>query len=132
VVFAGAPDWLNVLLIVSAVVTAAYVIWRRVLRPVSKFLTDADELGPVIRDMAKQFKSDSGSTLKDQINALVRSTAELTRTSADIQQVAEAARAAAEKAQASAVRLATEDRKEIHALRAQLRRTIIAKGLEPE
>lgn len=60
----------DAILIVCAVLVALAGLWVKVLRPISRAVTQVDEYGPVLRDIAKQFKSDSGSTLKDDFNSM--------------------------------------------------------------
>ena len=51
-------------------VTGAVVFFARLAITTTKTLVKLDALLPVMFAMAAQFKSDSGSTLKDQINSL--------------------------------------------------------------
>lgn len=63
----GALDWL---VYMGAAVGAAALIWRTVVRPTMRTFSKIDEYGPVLTEIARQFKSDSGSTLKDIITRI--------------------------------------------------------------
>jgi hypothetical protein len=63
----AALDWI---VYAGAVVTACVAIWRYAIKPTAKAYNKIDEYGPVLGEIAKQFKSDSGSTLRDTINRL--------------------------------------------------------------
>jgi hypothetical protein len=65
----GSPvvDWI---IYVGAAVSALTVIWRKMLRPLARWYNSVASYGSVLEDIAKQFKSDSGSTLKDNLNRL--------------------------------------------------------------
>lgn len=79
--------WLKYLLSSAAVITAVSVIWTKLLRPIDKLVTRTREMLPVLesvteqfkdspesmkvlREIALQFKTDSGSSLRDVINRL--------------------------------------------------------------
>jgi hypothetical protein len=49
--------------------TGIAVIWRFIMRA-SVLINDISQYGPVLVTIAKEFKSDSGSTLRDAINRL--------------------------------------------------------------
>lgn len=67
-------------------ITALYVVWLKGVSPLSRFITEAENAVPVLRDvtdklndpqivavivaMAKQFQADSGSSLRDVVNRL--------------------------------------------------------------
>lgn len=65
----GTPviDWL---VYAGAAVGAIALIWRTVIKPTVTAYSKIDEYGPVLEEIAKQFKSDSGSTLKDIVTRL--------------------------------------------------------------
>lgn len=92
--FHSAQGPLLLLIEISAAIGAVAVIWTKVLRPIWRFLKRTDSLaddlrlyGPILLDLAKlapiitaiarEFRSDSGSTLKDQLNKLEATTARL-------------------------------------------------------
>ncbi len=54
---------------IAAGLTGVLVIWRFVGKA-SKLITNVNEYGSVLLEIAKQFKSDSGSTLKDALNRI--------------------------------------------------------------
>lgn len=81
------PLWLQWILGSSAVIGALAVLWTKLIRPLSKVIVFLDQLLPLLTDLlarskkdpdylsvlseiAAQFKTDSGSTLRDVINRL--------------------------------------------------------------
>jgi len=83
----NAPVWLNVLLIVAAALGALAVIWKKAIKPGAQVISKADEALPVmaefvevfkgktniflvLREIADEFKTDSGTTLRDVVNRL--------------------------------------------------------------
>lgn len=81
------PEWLQWILGAGAVIGALAVIWTKVLKPLSKLIVYIDKLLPLVAELlaksekdpdylsvlgeiAAQFKTDSGSTLRDVINRL--------------------------------------------------------------
>lgn len=78
------PVWLQVLVGVFAVITAIGVAWTKMVRPAARLVTLAEEVVPLLRelteqapntlkvlnDMAQQFRTDSGSSLRDVVNRL--------------------------------------------------------------
>ena len=60
-------DWLIYL---AATAAAAGTLYRFIFRPISRGLTNIEDFGPVLKEIAKQFKNDSGSTLKDQLDRI--------------------------------------------------------------
>lgn len=84
------PVWMSVVLAIAGVITALYVIFQKGIRPMSKAITEADEMLPVMRDLTEamrnvqdipavfevvkqivaQFRTDSGSSLRDVIDRL--------------------------------------------------------------
>lgn len=85
------PTWIAYIIGAAAVVTALGVLWKKAIRPAANFIAEfviaeremlplVKELTAVFRDspdafkvlkaIAGQFKADSGSSLKDQINRL--------------------------------------------------------------
>jgi hypothetical protein len=81
------PRWLEYILWAAALLTAVTLIWTRVVRPVAKLITVTTEMLPllnefvqvfrdspgtfkVLDDIAAQFKTDSGSSLRDVVDRL--------------------------------------------------------------
>lgn len=80
------PDFLQIMLWVAGGLTALGVIYLKGLRPLSKFISETERAVPVLKtvtdklndpiivdvivDMAKQFQTDSGSSLRDVVNRL--------------------------------------------------------------
>jgi len=81
------PPWLQWLIGIGAGVGAAAMVWTKVIRPLDKIITYLKEVVPILTDLADhhkknpvlldvlaeiaaQFKSDSGSTLRDVVNRL--------------------------------------------------------------
>lgn len=81
------PTWAQVLIAAAAVVTAIGVLWSKVLRPGMKAASAAEEMLPLLRDLTRvfrgtpgvfevldqivaQFRTDSGSSLRDVVNRL--------------------------------------------------------------
>jgi hypothetical protein len=100
------PSWLQVLLWVSAALTAVYVIGAKLVRPLWRWarriedavplmteltaqLKDTSGPGSVLKELIAQFRSDSGSTAKDQLNRLEAAT-NLAAANAEVVRVAAA------------------------------------------
>ena len=81
------PAWALIITGLAAVIVAVGVIWTKAVKPAAKLITKADQALPVmaamtdvfagdtdiflvIRAMAAEFRSDSGSTLRDVVNRL--------------------------------------------------------------
>lgn len=80
------PDFLQVMLWMAGGLTALGVIYLKGLRPLASFIHETERTIPVLRrltdklsdptlidvivEMAKQFKTDSGSSLRDVVNRL--------------------------------------------------------------
>lgn len=62
-----AVDWL---IYIAAGVTAIGVIWRKFLGPIVYAARKAEEALPVIMDIAQEFRSNGGSSLRDIIEDL--------------------------------------------------------------
>lgn len=58
------------LVIAAVAITAIGVIWRTVLRPLVRVLKSAEETLPVVLDIAKEFKANHGSSLRDVLDRL--------------------------------------------------------------
>lgn len=82
------PGWVQLVIAAAAFVTACTVLWRSVIRPGAEFIAMTSEMLPVMRDLlrafdeappqtfkvladiAAQFRTDSGSSLRDVVNRL--------------------------------------------------------------
>lgn len=81
------PVWIQVLVALAAFVTAVGVLWTRVLRPVARGLAHAERMVPLLQELTEQlhdtpnsfailkeiiaqFRTDSGSSLRDAINRI--------------------------------------------------------------
>lgn len=81
------PVWGQVILAMSSIIIAVGVIWTRLLRPAVKLMSTAERILPVVSelteqfhnapeafsvlaDIAAQFHTDSGTTLRDVVNRL--------------------------------------------------------------
>lgn len=81
------PTWVQFILGAAMVVTAMGVLWQKVVKPAFRLAQAADELVPLLADfteafkgtpqvflilneIAKEFRTDSGTTLRDIVNRL--------------------------------------------------------------
>ncbi len=81
------PIWLQYILWAAALVTAGAVLWTKLVRPIAKLISITTELLPLVQeflvvfrdspgsfkvldDIASQFKTDSGSSLRDVVDRL--------------------------------------------------------------
>lgn len=87
------PDFLQIMLWIAGGLTAFGVIFYKGLRPLSRFITETERSVPVLQDltnkltdpnlvsvivdMAKQFQTDSGSSLRDVVNRLEKNSNEI-------------------------------------------------------
>lgn len=79
------PDWLQITLWTAGGIAACTVIWKQLLHPLARLISYLQEALPLVRELtaqfketpdsfsvleeiAAQFKTDSGSTLRDIIN----------------------------------------------------------------
>jgi hypothetical protein len=88
----------NVNWVVLAAIAGAAVSGCALLLALWKFISflgQVSRLAPVLRDMANQFKTDTGSSLKDQINRLEAASLASVVSIAGAKEVAELARQAA-------------------------------------
>lgn len=93
------PNWLQIVLWSAGGIAALTVIWKQLLHPLAKLISYLQEALPLVRELttqfkdtpnsfsvleeiAAQFKTDSGSTLRDIINAIQKSIESL-KTSAE-------------------------------------------------
>lgn len=96
------PQWITYLIWAAAVVTASTVLigfpvvfWTKVIKPTLKFFRTAEEMVPLLRELTKEFKdqpeafgvlkeiaaqfhTDHGTTLRDVINELQVTASDLT------------------------------------------------------
>lgn len=81
------PIWIQYILAVGALVGAVGVIWSKVIKPTLKFFATAEEMLPLLKELTAEFKgtpdafkvldeivaqfrTDSGSSLRDVVNRL--------------------------------------------------------------
>lgn len=81
------PAWVQLIIGLAAVVTAAGVLWTRVLHPIIRFANHAEQMFPLLQELTMafrntpnafkvldqivaQFRTDSGSSLRDVVNRL--------------------------------------------------------------
>jgi hypothetical protein len=82
------PWWAQAIVAIGAVIGAGTVIWRGVIRPAAEFITMTSDLKPlmeellaafreappntfkVLADIASQFRTDSGTSLRDVIDRI--------------------------------------------------------------
>jgi hypothetical protein len=81
------PTWIQVIIGAAALATAIGILWAKVLKPGAKLIATMENLLPVSRELVKafkdtpeafkvlheiavQFKTDSGSSLRDVVNRL--------------------------------------------------------------
>lgn len=81
--------WVQIVLSAAALVVAVATIWQKAIRPAAKAVSQFDQIVPVlnalsrqfadspdlivtISNIAKQFKPNNGSSLRDRIDALER------------------------------------------------------------
>src|SRR5688500_18463700 len=82
------PQWAETLVWVAGAVAAVGIIWTKMVRPLVRAVSLAERMLPLIADLTKQFedqpgafavlneiaaqfRTDSGSSLRDQVNLLV-------------------------------------------------------------
>jgi len=129
------PTWATYIVIAAAVVTASGVLWVKLIRPLANLITMVGKLLPlltvltdtfkdnpdafkVLEEIAAEFRTNDGSSLKDQVNRIEQIGVQATA-------VAEAARVAADelKVGVEARRLmAEQDRKQMQDLMLKLDR----------
>lgn len=81
------PTWIQILIGAAATVVAAGIIWKKIIQPIAKLITLLDVVLPLLEDLAehfkdqpnafeilseivKEFRTDSGTTLRDVVNRL--------------------------------------------------------------
>jgi hypothetical protein len=67
----AAIDWI---IYAGAAIGALALIWRTAVKPTLAFFNRLDDYGPVIADIAREFKNNSGSSLKDTLDRLEANT----------------------------------------------------------
>jgi len=97
------PSWVLYIIGTAAVVTAIGVLWTKAIKPTAKLITTTDQMLPllitltetfksnpngfkVLNEIAAQFKTDSGSSLRDVVNRLEEAAKE-NRAAADLLKV---------------------------------------------
>lgn len=120
------PVWTQYILGIAGLLIAIGVIWTKALRPAARFVSMAEEMLPLMKNLTKafkdtpqafevldeiveQFRTDSGSSLKDQVNRL-ESAAERQEANAEHLKVGVA----------SQKELAEDDRKQLRSLLIEL------------
>lgn len=120
------PAWTQLILGIAALIVAVGVIWTKGIRPMVRFISKAEEMVPllvklnealgktpeafeVLDEIVAQFRTDSGSSLKDQVNRL-ETAAERQETNAEHLKVGVA----------SQKELAEDDRKQLRSLLVEL------------
>ena len=108
------PVWGQVILGASAIVTAIGILWSRVFRPGMRAASAAEEMLPLLRELTKvfrdspdsftvlheiagQFRTDSGSSLRDVVNRLEAAAIENQRAAAELKVGVESSRILAER-----------------------------------
>lgn len=132
------PQWATTILWIAAVITAVGVIWVKLIRPLAKLITlitqalpllevinttfkDNPDAFNVLAEIAAQFRTDNGSSLKDAVNRIEA-------VGKEAQAVAGNAKAAAEELKVGVKArelLAEQDRKEIRELMLKLDRVSV-------
>ncbi len=81
------PTWVTIVLATAGVISAVAVIWTKLLRPAARLVTTSEVMVPllieltevfrgqpesfrILSDIAGQFKTDSGTSLRDVVNRL--------------------------------------------------------------
>jgi hypothetical protein len=70
------PDWLEWLVWIAAGVGATGVLWRQVVRPMARAITNTEKMVPVLFDIAQEFQPNDGRTLHDRIVKIEREVTE--------------------------------------------------------
>jgi hypothetical protein len=116
------PAWVQIILTVAAGLTAIGVIWKKLVRPLASMIALGEQMMPlmvkltevfkgdpnalsVLNDIAAQFRTDSGSSLRDVVNRIDKA-AEANHAAAEVLKVGvEAAKQLAERDRAQMQRL---------------------------
>lgn len=95
------PHWAQYFILASLLIGALAVIWTKLIRPLSKVVVFLDQVIPMLADLlaqnredpdyqevlfeiAKQFKTDSGSSLRDVINRLEQASIKMNADAEDL------------------------------------------------
>lgn len=90
------PAVVSIILGVSAVIVALGVIWTKVIRPFAIGIATFEHNVPVLLEIAAQFRTDSGSTLRDVVNRLEAASTENKLSNDQLRATLEGARQLAE------------------------------------
>lgn len=116
------PAWVQILIGIAAALVAGGVIWKKLIQPLAKCITLLDIVLPILSELAKNFKdtphafavlndiirefrTDSGSTLRDVVNRLEKAANENRSVSEVLKANAEAARMLSEQDRKQLARL---------------------------
>lgn len=100
------PVWTQYILGIAGLLIAVGVIWTKFIRPAAKLVTAAEEILPIMKELTvafrgtphafdvldeivAQFRTDSGSSLRDVVNRLEQGTQELRQGAQTVKQLAE-------------------------------------------
>lgn len=100
------PVWTQYILGIAGLLIAIGVIWTKAIRPAAKLVTSAEEMLPMMRELTAafrgtphafdvldeivaQFRTDSGSSLRDVVNRLEQGTLSLRQGAETVKQLAE-------------------------------------------
>jgi hypothetical protein len=64
------PAWLQWVIGAATLVTATSVLWSKLFRPLARLIVMVEESAPVLKEIAAQFRTDSGSSLRDTIDRI--------------------------------------------------------------
>lgn len=64
------PTWAAAFLGMAAIITALGVIWKQFIFPAARIISRAENMFPVLQQIAREFNKNGGSTLKDQLNRM--------------------------------------------------------------
>lgn len=100
------PVWTQIILGIAGLLVAIGVIWTKGIRPMVRFISKAEEMVPLLVDLNQalgktpkafdvldeivaQFRTDSGSSLRDVVNRLEQGTLSLKQGAETVKQLAE-------------------------------------------
>lgn len=100
------PVWTQYILGIAGLLIAIGVIWTKAIRPAAKLVTSAEEMLPMMRELTAafrgtphafdvldeivaQFRTDSGSSLRDVVNRLEQGTLSLKQGAETVKELAE-------------------------------------------
>lgn len=64
------PVWGQIVVAVAAGFTVVAGFWRGIVKPASRALVVMEQQGPVLLEIAAEFKPNHGNSLRDRINAI--------------------------------------------------------------